>query len=387
MTDHPAIRVYLVDDQRMVGEAVRRLLSEEPNLVYDYCQDPEQAVAGAEAFEPTVILQDLVMPGVEGLSLVERYRDHETLKHVPIIVLSSREEATVKADSFARGANDYLVKLPDKVELLARIRYHSTAYRHLLERNAAFAALAESQQALADELAEAAEYVRSRLPAEMDNEIAVRWDFESSTSLGGDAFGYHWMDDDNFVCYVLDVCGHGVGAALLSVSAMNVIAARTLRDIDFREPDQVLAGLNAVFPMEQHNNMYFTIWYGVLERGSGTLRYASAGHPPCLLYHEGQREPERLVATALPIGAIPGVSYPVGETTIPVGGSLYLYSDGVYEVQKTSGDEMSLDEFVDIIADLRDRGEGVKNVRDVVAEIQGRSTFDDDFSLVELKFS
>ncbi|MDG2277559.1 MAG: response regulator, partial [Pseudomonadales bacterium] len=86
-----AIRVLLVDDQRMVGEAVRRMLADEPNLTYEYCRDSELAVGAAEKFEPTVILQDLVMPEIDGMTLVQRYAAHPSLANVPTIVLSSQE--------------------------------------------------------------------------------------------------------------------------------------------------------------------------------------------------------------------------------------------------------------------------------------------------------
>ena len=91
-----AIRVLLIDDQRMVGEAVRRMLLDEPGLVFEYCQKPEDAVATAERFGPTVILQDLVMPAIDGLTLVDRYRANPQLREVPTIVLSSQEEPLVK---------------------------------------------------------------------------------------------------------------------------------------------------------------------------------------------------------------------------------------------------------------------------------------------------
>ncbi|MGA0839688.1 MAG: SpoIIE family protein phosphatase, partial [Pseudomonadales bacterium] len=305
------LRVLLIDDQRMVGEAVRRMLASEADIEYAFCQDPTLALSTAEAFAPTVILQDLVMPGIDGLTLVERFRANAATRDVPMIVLSSQEEAVVKADAFARGANDYLVKLPDRIELLARIRYHSRGYIHLLERNQAFADLAENQRVLAGELAEAADYVRSLLPAPQEGAISIRWDFESCSSVGGDAFSYQWIDDDHFAIYLLDVCGHGVGAALLSVSVLNTLAARTLPDTDLRRPESVLANLNNVFQMERHNNMYFTIWYGVFNRSSRELRYATAGHPPALLFDAAEAEPKQLVAPSLPIGCMEDMDYPV----------------------------------------------------------------------------
>jgi two-component system chemotaxis family response regulator WspR len=146
--DEYKIMVLLVDDQAMVGEAIRRALADEPNIDFHFCTRAEEALAVAEKTQPTAILQDLVMPGVDGMTLVRQYRASPVLANVPIIVLSSREDATVKRDAFAGGANDYMVKLPDTIELVARIRYHSNSYINLLQRDAAYHALRESQQQL-----------------------------------------------------------------------------------------------------------------------------------------------------------------------------------------------------------------------------------------------
>ena len=149
-TDENAAMVLLVDDQAMIGEAVRRGLSNEENIDFHYCADPHQAIAHAVRIKPTVILQDLVMPGLDGLSLVREYRNHPATKDIPIIVLSTKEDPLIKSAAFAAGANDYLVKLPDNIELVARIRYHSRSYMTLLQRDAAYRALRVSQQQLLD---------------------------------------------------------------------------------------------------------------------------------------------------------------------------------------------------------------------------------------------
>lgn len=381
------VKVLLVDDQRMVGEAVRRMLAGEDWLEFLYCQQPEDALVVAREFNPTVILQDLVMPEIDGLTLVERYQNDDRLKDVPTIVLSSQEDPVVKAESFTRGANDYLVKLPDRIELLARIRHHSEGYIHLLERNAAFEALAENQRILAGELAEAADYVRSLLPPHEEETVQIRWDFESCSSVGGDSFGYRWLDDDTLMVYLLDVCGHGVGAALLSVSVMNALSNESLGNVDLKRPQSVLARLNEVFEMERHNNMYFTLWYGVYQRSTGALCYASAGHPPALLYKAGQPNPDYLVTPALPIGTMPGLTFKEKESQIGPGDRLYIYSDGVYEVQYEDGREMTLDDFVPLLSQPLTPGpEGLLAVRKTVANIQRSDVFEDDFSLLELTF-
>jgi sigma-B regulation protein RsbU (phosphoserine phosphatase) len=383
-----AIVVLLVDDQRIVGEAVRRMLASETDIVLHHESDPALAVARAEALAPTVILQDLVMPGIDGLTLLRTFRDHPQTREVPTIVLSTKEEPTVKAEAFGLGASDYLVKLPDKVELVARIRHHSNAYIARLQRNEAYAALVRSQQALAAELAEAAQYVRSLLPAPLAGPITTAWEFVSSTSLGGDGFGYFAIDAEHFAMFLLDVCGHGVGAALLSVSAMNALTAQTLPGVDFRDPARVLEGLNDAFQMEKHNNMYFTIWYGVLHRGSRALHYASAGHPPAVVLG-ADRAPVPLRTEALPIGTLPGTPYQSASTILPPAALLYLFSDGAYEITRPDGAVMRYDEFVAVLAARRESSGTARlaAVIEAARAVQQRSHFDDDVSLLELSIA
>src|SRR5581483_6967327 len=152
-----------------------------------------------------------------------------------------------------------------------------------IERNEAYAALKESQERLAAELAQAAKYVVSLLPRRLEGDVTTNWLFIPSIELGGDTFGYHWVDADHFAVYLLDVCGHGVTAALLSISVMNVLRNQLLAATDFSSPSQVLQGLNEAFQMDRHNDMYFTIWYGVYDKEHRSLSYANGGHPPAIL--------------------------------------------------------------------------------------------------------
>ncbi|WP_296257581.1 MULTISPECIES: response regulator [unclassified Pseudomonas] len=149
-TDENAAMVLLVDDQAMIAEAVRRGLANQENIDFHFCADPQQAIAQAMQIKPTVILQDLVMPGLDGLTLVREYRHNPMTRDIPIIVLSTKEDPLIKSAAFAAGANDYLVKLPDNIELVARIRYHSRSYMTLLQRDEAYRALRVSQQQLLD---------------------------------------------------------------------------------------------------------------------------------------------------------------------------------------------------------------------------------------------
>ncbi len=145
LTQH-RVTVLLVDDQAIIGEALRRMLAPEQDIDFHFCQDPTKAIRAANRIHPTVILQDLVMPEIDGLTLVRYYRANPSTRDVPLIVLSSKEEAVTKAEAFARGANDYLVKLPDRLEIIARIRYHSKGYINLLQRNEAQAQLEKANR-------------------------------------------------------------------------------------------------------------------------------------------------------------------------------------------------------------------------------------------------
>lgn len=142
-------RVLLVDDQLIIIEAIRRMLSDQGDIEFHYVTDAASAVDTAEQLQPTVVLQDLVMPGADGFALIQDMRTRPALREVPIIVLSSREDPNLKAHSFDVGANDYLVKLPDRLELLARVRYHSASHTARMQRDEAFRFLRESQQKLA----------------------------------------------------------------------------------------------------------------------------------------------------------------------------------------------------------------------------------------------
>lgn len=383
LTEH-IITVLLVDDQAMVGEAVRRMLAPEHDIRFHYCQDPTQAIQKALEISPTVILQDLVMPDIDGLTLVKYFRANAKTRDIPLIVLSTKEEPKIKADAFAMGANDYMVKLPDKLEVIARIRYHSRGYITLLQRN-------EIMRQLTAELAEAAQYVTTLLPPPVtEGPVVTDWRFIPSTSLGGDSFGYHWLDDDHFAIYLLDVCGHGVGAALLSVSVMNVLRAQTLRNTDFHQPAQVLTALNNSFQMDNQNGMYFTMWYGVYQKSTRRLCFASGGHPPALMLADAPGAPAtvtELKTQNMIIGGMPDMTFVQDEQVIAPGNRVFLFSDGCYEVTSSDGKVWEFEEFVEFMR--QPATPGVPDMDRLLAkarEINRTEILPDDFSILEVTF-
>jgi sigma-B regulation protein RsbU (phosphoserine phosphatase) len=391
LTQHP-VSVLLVDDQPMIGEVVRRMLVGEPDVVFHYCKDAANAVERASAIGPTVILQDLVMPDIDGLTLVKMYRENEATRETPLIVLSTKEEPKIKADAFALGANDYVVKLPDKLELLARVRYHSKGYINLLQRNEAYRALQASQRLLAKDVAQAAKYVKSLLPDKLrKGKITTDWRFVPSAELGGDSFGYDWVDPDHFAFYLLDVSGHGVGSALLSVSALNALRSQSLPQTDFRDPGQVLTALNRAFQMDQQNGLFFTIWYGIYHRPTRRLDYSGGGHPPALLLTGADADHcqlQSLDSNGPMIGAVGDLEYATSTTEIGPFGFLSLYSDGAFEIEQVGGKTWPFGDFVGFMEGAM-RGEGASAMDPLIAharQLQGTEEFADDLSMVEFRF-
>ena len=255
-------------------------------------------------------------------------------------------------------------------------------------------ALTERNQALSHlnkELAEAVEYVKSTLPHPISKgEIRINWKFIPSTSVGGDAFGYYWLDEDHFVIYLIDVSGHGVGAALLSVSVMNAMRSQSLPDTDFKDPEQVLEALNVAFPGEENNDMFFTIWYGVYKKSTRELTYASGGHPPALLIGDNPAKDTRAIQLRTAnnvLGAMPDVSYIKNQHMVGERTTLYIFSDGVYEVEKSGGSMWQFAEFSDFMASIKpDSQSRLDRLYRHAENISNQDSFEDDFTIVEVAF-
>lgn len=242
----------------------------------------------------------------------------------------------------------------------------------------------QEEERLMSDLEKAAHYVKSLLPAPIDTEsVSTNWRFIPSDQLGGDAFGYHWLDDDRFAVYLVDVCGHGTAPALHSVSVINVLRKRSLPLVDFSRPADVLKALNEAYLMREHANMYFTMWYGVFDIASKSLAYASGGHPPALLLTNRGAQSRKLMTPNLAIGMIPEAEFTDQEITVEDPSTLYIYSDGAYEVVTTEGDEWRVDEFLTMLAANPTTGVAeLDRIEQQVRTVMQPAEFDDDFSLL-----
>jgi serine phosphatase RsbU (regulator of sigma subunit) len=251
------------------------------------------------------------------------------------------------------------------------------------------AALLESlvTERMRAEFAAGLKYVRDCIPPPMDGLVSVDWRYVPASTLGGDTIGYHWVDEDHLVFYLIDVTGHGLDSALLSVTVTNVIRAGALSGADMKRPDQVLTQLNEAFRGQQHGNKYFTIWYGVYQSATRTLTWAGGGHHPSIVLVPGEPKPLVLSSEGLMMGVLRGVEFPAQSCHIPVDARLLIFSDGVFEIFREKREMWNLADCIAYLAAL-DKQEG--NLMDQllthVQLLRGSAHLDDDFSVIEAHF-
>jgi len=249
--------------------------------------------------------------------------------------------------------------------------------------------LMATQERLAAELKEAEAYVHSLLPEKLQlGQIVTDYQFISSSQLGGDMLGHHWLDGkegDRLAMYLLDVSGHGVGASLLSVSALNTIRRQTLADVAFDSPASVLSGLNLAFPIEENNGRLITAWYGVYHPQSRLLEYASAGSPPAIVLNASD-DPKLLGQSDPVLGFDPDVKYGSDQLEVAPGARMWLYSDGAFELRSAEGQMLGIEGLTSLLAEAVSAPRGVEYVTQKLQAFQGKEHFDDDLSLLEVTF-
>ncbi|MCK4992065.1 MAG: SpoIIE family protein phosphatase, partial [Bacteroidales bacterium] len=237
------------------------------------------------------------------------------------------------------------------------------------------------------DLDKASKYVNSLLPDEIDHpHLKIHWKIVPSAKLGGDSFGYHWIDNEHLALYMLDVTGHGVGAALHSVSALNMLKYETLVDTDFTLPHEVLHGLNQVFQMSAHNSLFITMWYVVYNKTSRVLRYAGAGHPPLIII-DSKGIPEIISSENTVIGVDERIEFLSGCYTIEGKTEVYLYTDGAYEAELPDGKMLKVDDLVNFL--LKHRNSSAQEIEllyNSLMEMNEGQILEDDFTIMKIEY-
>lgn len=384
------VKILVIDDDRVIQLIIKGTLQEQGYEVI-LASNGMQGLEKAHKHHPAIIICDWQMDEMNGLEVCREIKSQPLLANAFFILLTSKTSVEDRIEGLDTGADDFLSKPIEMSELTARVRAGLRLYQANRELQRLAKDLKVQKHLLEIELKEAADYVKSILPQTMSGVVSIDSRFIPSHQLGGDCFDYYWLDDDHLVIYLLDVSGHGLAAALPSISVHNLLRSHSLPQAKLHQPSEVLQDLNEIFQMDKHNAQYFTMWYGVFNRSSRQLTYASAGHPPALLLSPSPEETvevKQLCTRSLPIGAFAEAEYHHATCNVPPLSKLYVFSDGVYEVEKSSGNMWSLKEFIDLITLYNHKfHDGLEDVFHSIKAATGSPIFNDDCSLIEVNFN
>jgi len=375
-------QILIVDD-----DSTTQLLLERTLVMQGYdvtlASDGEEGLIKAKAIRPALIICDWIMPRKNGLEVCSQIKSTPELSTTFFILLTSLDSVDDRVKGLDAGADDFLCKPIEMHELKARVR--AGLRLHQLSKD-----LQNQKQLLEDELAEAAEYVSSILPPPLQHpSLKIDSCFIPSRQLGGDSFDYFWLDDRHLVFYLLDVSGHGLRASLPSLAVINLLRSRGLSNVDYYQPSAVLSGLNQTFQMSDLNDKYFTIWYGVYDWQSRCLTYSSAGHPPAILLTSASQSAEQQLKTpGVPVGMFPNIEYVNASCQIAAHSSLYVFSDGIYEVEPQNNSHWGLDRLINLLKKYQMTPErDLQRLLQYVRTWHPNFQFEDDLSILQIDFS
>lgn len=400
--------VLVVDDDENNRDLLSRRLI---RLGYEStsAKDGQQALTMIAGRPFDVVLLDVMMPGLDGFQVLQAVRLGRAATDLPVIMATAKDATDDILLAFSLGANDYVTKPLDFPVVVARIQTQIALKRSVEQVRILERSLAERNRQLelantrmSRDLRAAARIQEALLPRTSPDVAGVgfSWAFRPCDELAGDGLSAIKLDADRVALYVLDVSGHGVASALMSVSLGRLLSPPSDASsilvrggdgpgrLDPVSPSEVASRLNRLFPFEINTEQYSTLVYGILDASTGDFTYTLAGHPgPVHLPADGQAR--TLDGRGFPIGlADLGYDYPEWTTRLAPGDRVYLYSDGIYEAPNASGESFGLDRLYRTIESGRDEPlcAVVNEVVSAVENWSGPSGVRDDVSMLSVEF-
>lgn len=346
-------KILIINDESAVLDLLKIVLS-------DKGYDTLGVLSGKEGLEavskwkPDLILLDIMMPELDGYQVCTELKKIPEIASIPVIFLSSLSDPKDKIKGLEVGGVDFINRVTDKGELLARVNTHLTLShltRALKESNEE---LLQKQKSLNEDLAAAAVIQNTLLPSPQIDISPVRasWQCLPCELVGGDIFNMIRPDQDHLVVYIYDVTGHGVPSAMITVSVSQQISqyaihAKTSSTPHIFSPAEVLNALDVEFPLERFNR-FFSMFYMVLNLKTGAMKYSCAGHPPPVLLREGEAY-KLLNANGTVVGVHEGGVFEEVDILLRVGDKLILYTDGITEFQNREGNFYGAEPFYKLL--------------------------------------
>jgi phosphoserine phosphatase RsbU/P len=359
------------------------------------------ALLAARKEPPDLILLDINMPGMNGYEVCKHLKADQSLQGIPVIFISALNENLDKVTAFAIGGVDYITKPFQMEELHARVETHLKLRRLQVELEESNGRLAKANSRMSRDLKAAATIQETFLPRELARIPGAdfAWTYRPCDELAGDGLSIIPLGDGQVALYVLDVSGHGVASALLSVTLSRLLSPPSepssilIRDGGVRDrhdittPAQVAARLNRLFPFDTATEQFATLLYGILNVATGEFRYVSAGHPGPVHLPSGT-QPVILESHGSPIG-LADDAYDERSVRLGAGDRLYLYSDGVPEAMYPAGKQFGNARLLGAIGQSRSEPlqESIDTLLVAVARWHGPERQKDDISILAVEIS
>lgn len=395
------MRILIAEDERITRASLARQLQQWGHAVVA-SEDGETAWERFKAEDFDLVITDWEMPRLSGLELIQRIRETPAASYVYVIMLTSRSDKADVVRGIEIGADDFLCKPFDREELRVRLLAGTRIVnleRALQRQNAV---LRDANERIRHGLRAAARVQQSMLPRANTSTPQVRtaWKYVPTEELAGDAVGLHLIDDRYLVAYVIDVSGHGVPAALLSVTAMHEMEPESegksvLRDMTaaggigtVQWPARVAAEMNRRFRASDYDGLFLTMVLSVLDTRTGRFWFTSAGHPPPIVLRGEQVIPHECTG-GFPIAILDGVDYEDVVIQLAPGDRVFLYSDGLPEQSEPAAKELfGNDRLVSLLQEHHRTAPdaAVGQIIDAVARWGKETSFADDVSLVLIEW-
>lgn len=338
-----AATILVADDNENTREFLCGILEHEGWTPVE-AGDGETAIERVRQHQPDLVLLDVRMPGKGGYQVCEDLRQDPVHDDMPIIFLSAQSDSADKIEGLRRGAIDYISKPFDPEEVVARVRNQLAMRESGRRLRTTNSTLRQQQNRIDEDLRAAGSIQQALLPAGPPavRGIDVAWRFRPCDQVGGDFFQVEQLDGRHLALYVVDVSGHGIPAAMLTVAVAqtlspdgNVVKEDRGRG-PVRSPSQVVRLLNEAYPIERFERC-FTIAYLLLDVSTGRLRYSRAGHP-MPLHVRADGKTTALAEGGTVIGLGDALPVEEGELQLAPGDRVFVHSDGVVELANGSGE-------------------------------------------------
>jgi phosphoserine phosphatase RsbU/P len=349
------MKILLVDDDSVARAILSELLRLQGHEVAE-ASDGQLAWDLVKRGEFSFVLSDWLMPNLAGVDLCRRIRAAGLDHYVYVILCTSKGAKSDLIEGMDAGADDFLVKPISPEELRVKVRAGERVLdlqRGLADKNHELARInsrLESAHKLIEDDLKAAAWMQTSLlpsPAMLAHGVRCEWRLQPSGYVAGDTFNFFPMGEQQVGFYLLDVSGHGVPAAMLSVTLSMMLTAdetdgnplkrynHNREAFELLSPGDAIRVLNHRF--QSKDERYFTMVYGLFDTGSSTLSLAQAGHPGPILIRNGG-EIRVLGSGGMPVGLWPDIEFDCFDVAASHGDRLLLYSDGVTECMNKQGE-------------------------------------------------